>query len=114
MSLQTPSAQRYYMHVLNIQLYTHALNGKEPSLPTCTIHQPWKMQTIQEKVKAFALNIIRSEGAVPTISDFQTYLKSWGKIDPPENKKPCKHLTYRDFLLGCPVGLEPTTFRTTI
>ena len=28
-------------------------------------------------------------------------------------KKPCKLLTYKAFE-GCPVGLEPTTFRTTI
>ena len=60
--LQTPSAQRYYMHVLNIQLYTHALNGKEPCLPTYTIRQPWKMQTIQEKMKALALNFIGVKG----------------------------------------------------
>ena len=30
-----------------------------------------------------------------------------------ENKNPCKFLTYRDLFLGCPDGLEPSTFRTT-
>ena len=29
-------------------------------------------------------------------------------------EKSCKLFTYRILILGCPVGLEPTTFRTTI
>ena len=47
----------------------------------------------------------------PTLKSLHKGVTSLNKL---ETINPCKFFTYKGFLGGCPVGLEPTTFRTTI
>lgn len=62
MPLQSPSAQDYYMHVLDIQLFAHALSGEEPTLPTARIRHPLRQATLSKKIKALLLNLLGMKG----------------------------------------------------
>jgi len=55
---QLPVDDKYYMHVLNIQLDVCRLLGKAPELPAR--HVQWNVDglTTNEKIKAFLLNLI--------------------------------------------------------
>ena len=47
------------------------------------------------------------------IPNFSPLLEEKCRFKHPKTKNSCKSLTHRSYFLGCPVGLEPTTFRTT-
>lgn len=54
----TLAEETYYMHVLNIQLYTYGLTATPPLLPNCHISHPLSLQGWIMKTKALALNIL--------------------------------------------------------
>lgn len=54
----TVIAQQYYMHVVNIQLYTYALSGQPPVLSFIQINNWGQIKPFSLKVKAIALNIL--------------------------------------------------------
>ena len=60
--LQSSSAQDYYLHVLDIQLFAHALSGEEPTLPTARIRHPLRQATLPKKTKALLLNLLGMKG----------------------------------------------------
>ncbi len=58
MDLTTSPEQEYYLHVLNIQLYTCLLTGSMPKLANIRISKRRQIRPIQMAIKALLLNLL--------------------------------------------------------